>query len=171
MKLKLLFSLSLLMSFGVSAQLQTPSTKPPAVPPPSVQPQLGHMTAPVSMLPLVPGALPWDVLAKVKPQRLKDKVLPLYDKSVLALNNKPVKIQGFMMPLQPGDAQTHFLLTATSQTCNFCLPAGPEAMIEVKLPKAVRVTTEPIILSGKLLVLSDDPLGVYYRLAEATLSK
>jgi hypothetical protein len=41
---------------------------------------------------------------------------------IRALNNKTVKVLGFMMPLEPGDKQRHFLLSAVPTTCAFCLP-------------------------------------------------
>ena len=37
-----------------------------------------------------------------------------------------------MMPLEPGERQKHFLLTSVPLTCSFCVPGGPESMVEVK---------------------------------------
>jgi hypothetical protein len=51
--------------------------------------------------------------------------------NVLALNDKPQRVQGFMMPLDPGEKQKHFLLTSVPLTCSFCTPGGPESMVEV----------------------------------------
>ncbi|MGH6631231.1 MAG: DUF3299 domain-containing protein, partial [Burkholderiales bacterium] len=84
---------------------------------------------------------------------------------------KEVKVQGFMMPLQMGEKQTHFVLSATPQSCAFCLPGGPEAMVEVKTKAPVKYTFEPVVLTGKLSVLKDDPTGVFYRLTDAVQSK
>ncbi len=82
------------------------------------------------------------------------------------LDRQEVKLVGFMMPLQAGDRQSHFLLTVTSQTCAFCVPVGPEGIVEVKAKTPVRVTFDPIVVAGRLEVLRDDPLGVYYRLTD-----
>jgi hypothetical protein len=72
-----------------------------------------------------------------------------------------------MMPLQTGDKQTHFVLSAMPQTCAFCMPGGPEQLVEVKARQAVKYTFEPVVVTGRLAVLKDDPTGVFYRLTEA----
>jgi hypothetical protein len=63
------------------------------------------------------------------------------------------------------------VLTAMPQTCAFCLPGGPESMVEVKSKSAVKYTFEPVVLSGRLAILKDDPTGVFYRLTDAVQSK
>jgi hypothetical protein len=44
-------------------------------------------------------------------------------------------------------------------------------MVEVKSKNAVKYTFEPIVLTGKLAILKDDPTGVFYRLTDAVQSK
>jgi hypothetical protein len=78
-----------------------------------------------------------------------------------------VKIQGFMLPLQTGAQQTHFVLASMPQTCAFCMPGGPESMVEVKTKRPVKYTFEPVTVSGKLAVLRDDPTGIFYRIVDA----
>jgi hypothetical protein len=113
----------------------------------------------------------WKVLSQVELVKQKDRYVPQFAKDVTALDQKEVKVQGFMMPLQVGDKQSHFVLTAMPQTCAFCLPGGPESMVEVKSKAPVKYTFEPVVLSGKLTVLKDDPTGVFYRLTDAVQSK
>lgn len=129
---------------------------PPNAPPPVMQP-----------LPEVKGVVSWETLAKVKQVKSKDRILPEFSKEITALNDKEVKVQGFMMPLEPGEKQKHFLLSLVPQSCNFCLPAGPEGVVEVKSKTPVKYTAEPVVVSGKMTVLKDDPMGLYYRLTEA----
>jgi hypothetical protein len=109
----------------------------------------------------------WKLLSQVELVKQKDRYVPQFAKDVAALDQKTVKVQGFMMPLQMGDKQTHFVLSAMPQSCAFCLPGGPESMVEVKSKTAVKYTFEPVVLTGKLTVLKDDPTGVFYRLTEA----
>ncbi len=118
-------------------------------------------------LPQVAGAVSWDALGKAKPVKLKNKLSTEFPDDVMALNKRDVKLVGFMMPLAPGDKQTHFLMSYSPQTCAFCMPSGPEGMVEVKTASPVKVTFEPLVMSGKFEVLADDPGGVYYRLTEA----
>jgi hypothetical protein len=113
----------------------------------------------------------WKTFSQVELVKQKDRYVPQFAKDVAALDQKLVKVQGFMMPLQTGDKQTHFVLTAMPQTCSFCMPGGPESMVEVKSKTAVKYTFEPVVLTGKLAILKDDPTGVFYRLTDAVPAK
>jgi hypothetical protein len=114
--------------------------------------------------------LSWKLLAQVELVKLKDRYVPQFSSNVASLDQKQVKVQGFMMPLQPGDKQTHFVLSAMPQTCSFCMPGGPEQMVEVKSKSPVTYGFEPVTVSGKLMVLKEDPTGVFYRLVDAVPS-
>ena len=113
----------------------------------------------------------WKVLSQVELVKQKDRYVPQFAKDVAALDQKEVKVQGFMMPLQVGDKQSHFVLTAMPQSCSFCLPGGPESMVEVKTKMPVKYTFEPVVVTGKMAILKDDPTGVFYRLTDAIPSK
>ncbi len=112
----------------------------------------------------------WRLLSQVELVKLKDRYVPQFSSGVAALDQKQVKVQGFMMPLETGDKQTHFVLSQMPQTCAFCLPGGPEQMVEVKASTPVKYTFEPVVVSGKLTVLKSDPTGVFYRLVDAVPS-
>ena len=109
----------------------------------------------------------WKLLAQVELVKVKDRFQPQFSAGVAALDAKEVKVQGFMMPLEMGDKQSHFILAATPVDCAFCMPGGPESFVEVKTKKPLAFGFEPVLLSGKLTVLKDDPTGVFYRLTEA----
>lgn len=115
----------------------------------------------------LPGVLSWNTLAQVKQVKSKDRILPKFTKEIAALDKKEVKIQGFMMPLEPGDRQKHFLISVTPPSCSFCLPAGPEGVVEVKSKTPIKYTFEPVVVSGRMSILKDDPMGLYYRLTDA----
>jgi uncharacterized protein len=147
-----LFLLTLALAFPVAAQHQ---------PPPGADPG--------QFKPLVErkDVLSWKLLAQVELVKMKDRYVPQFAQSVASLDQKEVKIQGFMMPLQVGDKQTHFVLAAMPVTCSFCMPGGPESLVEVKTKRPVKYSFEPITVSGKLSVLKDDPTGVFYRITDA----
>jgi hypothetical protein len=111
--------------------------------------------------------LSWKLLAQVELVKLKDRYVPKFAPSVAQLDQKEVKVQGFMMPLQVGDKQTHFVLSAMPVTCSFCMPGGPEQLVEVKSKRPVKYSFEPVVVTGKLSVLKDDPTGVFYRITDA----
>ena len=113
----------------------------------------------------------WKLLSQVELVKQKDRYVPKFANDVAALDQKQVKVQGFIMPLQMGDKQSHFVLTAMPQSCAFCLPGGPESMVEVKSKAPVKYTLEPVVLTGKLSILKDDPTGVFYRLTDAVPAK
>ena len=94
-------------------------------------------------------------------------MLPAFEKAQLALDQKTQRVQGFMMPLEPGEKQTHFLLSSVPLTCGFCVPGGPESMVEVKTKTPVQYTLDPVTVEGKFAVLADDPYGLYYRITDA----
>ena len=123
--------------------------------------------------PLVPRAdvLPWSVLADVKTQVVKKRSLPVFTASQLGLNDKMQRLQGFMMPVEPGEKHTRMLLSAVPLSCNFCLPGGPESMMEVRLKTPVKYSQDAVVVEGRLMVLKDDPYGLYYRLVDAVTVK
>lgn len=118
-------------------------------------------------LPELKGVVSWKTLGEVTPVREKDRFVPQFSKSVVALDKKEVRLQGFMMPLDMGERQKRFILSALPPSCSFCIPGGPEQLVEVVAKTPVKYGFEPIVLSGRLVVLRDDPMGMYYRLTDA----
>jgi hypothetical protein len=153
---RFLFSVLLACALPALAQHQAP----PGVDPNAFKP-----------LPDRKDVVSWKLLSQVELVKQKDRYVPQFAKDVNALDQKEVKVQGFMMPLQVGDKQSHFVLTAMPQSCSFCLPGGPESMVEVKSKTPVKYTFEPVVLTGKLAILKDDPTGVFYRLTDAVPTK
>jgi hypothetical protein len=133
-----------------------------------VHAQQHPQNAAIPVLKDIPGVLPWSVLGNVDSYKAKDgRLLPKYPDNVLALDNQPVQLQGFMMPLDPGIKQTHFLLTVSPPSCPYCLPAGPEGVVEIKAGAPVRFSYKAMVLTGRMHVLKSDPAGLYYRLTDA----
>lgn len=161
---------NLLLLLAAPALALAATQTPPAQGAPGHVPAPGAPAGVIVMQPLpdIKGVVSWNTLAKVKQVKSKDRILPEFSKDIAALNDKEIKLQGFMMPLEPGEKQKHFLLSLNSQTCAYCMPAGPEGVVEVKSKTAIKYTFEPIIVSGKMSVLKNDPMGLYYRLSEAT---
>ena len=118
-------------------------------------------------LPELKGVVSWKTLSQVVAVRQQDRFVPQFSRDVTALDRKDVKLQGFMMPLDMGEKQKRFLLVAMPPTCAFCLPGGPDQLVEVLAKTPVKYGFEPIVVSGKFVVLKDDPMGLYYRLTDA----
>lgn len=135
------------------------------------EPPAGADPSQFKPLPERKDVVSWKVFAQVELVKMKDRYVPQFAQSVASLDQKEVKVQGFMMPLQVGDKQTHFVLSAMPVTCSFCMPGGPEALVEVKTKQPVKYSFDPVVVSGKLSVLKDDPTGVFYRITDAVQAK
>ena len=120
-----------------------------------------------SLLPELSGVVSWRTLSQVEPVKQGSKMIPQFSKDVLGLDKQQVRVQGFIIPLDMGDKQKHFLLSAVPPHCPFCLPAGPDAIVEVHAKQPLAYGFEPIIVAGRFAVLKDDPAGVLYRMTDA----
>ena len=110
----------------------------------------------------------WKLLAQVELVKVKDRFQPQFSAGVAALDAKEVKVQGFMMPLEMGDKQSHFILAADAGGLRVLHAgrAGEPGRSEdedSRSPTASRRSCS----AGKLAVLKDDPTGVFYRLTDA----
>lgn len=109
----------------------------------------------------------WSVLTDVKTVLQNKRIVPVYPAAVKALNQKKIRLQGFMMPLGPGEQQRHFLLASVPLTCAFCTPGGPESMVEVRTVQPVKYSQNAVVVEGRFHVLQNDPYGIYYRFTDA----
>ena len=164
------------------AQLSSPLGAPPGAPPPGTFAGDGGVPMGVGTnyhaagSPFAPlqdraDVLSWSILSKVKTKVEKNKVLPVFPGTITALGQKSQRIQGFMMPLDPGEKQKHFLLTSVPLSCPFCVPGGPESMVEVKTKAPVKYSLEAVVVEGQFAVLKDDPYGLFYRITDAVAVK
>ncbi|MEY4977880.1 MAG: hypothetical protein RLZZ352_150 [Pseudomonadota bacterium] len=119
--------------------------------------------------PLAPRSdvVPWFVLTAVSTKVENRRIVPVYPPPVLALHQARQRIQGFMMPLEPGERQRHFLLSSVPLTCAFCTPGGPESMVEVRASTPVKYSQGAVVVEGQFHVLQNDPAGLYYRMTGA----
>jgi hypothetical protein len=121
-------------------------------------------------LPELKGVVSWKLLGQVKSVQVGSKFVPEFAAEVRQLDKQEVTLQGYMMPIVAGETHNHFLLTMRPPHCPFCLSIGPEYIVEVKSKGPIKHTYEPIVIAGRMNVLSDDPFGLYYRLVDAQLA-
>ncbi|MDD2924273.1 DUF3299 domain-containing protein [Rhodoferax sp.] len=157
------------LPMGGLAQLSSPVPGgAPAGIPSGTGPGVHSPNSPFKPLPQRTDVVPWSLLTAVKLRDGAKGPRPRFNPEQQALNGKVQRIQGFMMPLEPGERQKHFLLSSVPLTCSFCVPGGPESMVEVTTSSAVKYTMEPVVVEGKFSVLTDDPYGLYYRITDGT---
>lgn len=123
--------------------------------------------SPFAPLPRRTDVVPWSLLTDVSTRVENLRVVPTYVAAVRRLNKKQVRIQGYMLPLAPGEMQRHFLLVSVPPTCAFCVVGGPESMVEVRTREPVKYSVNALVMQGQLHVLQNDPMGLYYRITEA----
>jgi hypothetical protein len=111
--------------------------------------------------------VPWSVLTDIGTKVDVRRIVPVFPPEVLALDQKKIRLQGFMMPLEAGESQRRFLITSVPLTCQFCTPGGPESMVEVRTARPVKYTQHAVAVEGRFSVLEKDPQGLYYRLSDA----
>lgn len=153
-----------LLPLGATAQLSSPIAGGLAT---GTGAGVHSPNSPIAPLQARADVLAWSVLTDVKSKVEKNRMLPIFPPQVQALHRKVQRVQGFMMPLDAGKTQTHFLLSAVPLTCSFCLPGGPESLVEVKTKTPIKYSLEPVVVEGQFSVLRDDPNGVYYRITDA----
>ena len=127
--------------------------------------------SPIAPLQERSDVLSWQLLTQATSRVEKTRTVPTFPAGVQLLNLKIQRVQGFMMPLEPGEKQRHFLLSSVPTSCSFCVPGGPESMIEVKTKTPVRYSLDAVVIEGQFAVLADDPYGLFYRLTDAVVVK
>ena len=127
---------------------------------PVVRQGAGH----VELFPLqdLPGVVSWQLLKQTRPA-LADQP-PHFPDAVLALDGSEVTLQGYLLPLAVAARHEHFLLSASSPSCPFCLGVGPEQLVEVYMAESLEMTYEPVLVRGRFTILHDDAMGLLYRL-------
>ena len=156
---------------GAQTQLRSPLGNGSAGVPAGSGAGVHSPNSPIAPLVARSDVLPWSMLTDVKTKTVKNRILPVFTPQLQALNQKSQRIQGFMMPLDPGEKQKHFLISSVPLTCSFCLPGGPESMVEVRTKTPVPYSLEAVVVEGRFAVLADDPYGMYYRMTDAVAVK
>ena len=123
-----------------------------------------------ALLPEQAGVVSWRTLSQVESEHVGIRMVPRFSSEILELDQKDVKLQGFIVALGVGDKQSRFLISAVPIDCQFCLPAGPEALVEVVASAPVRYRADPVVVSGKFTVLKDEAGGLLYRLTGAQVA-
>jgi uncharacterized protein len=113
------------------------------------------------------GVVPWHALAKVSIEPGDGKPRLKFGDSVNDLNGRTITLRGYITPLQFGSDQKHFILSPKPPACAFCMPGGPDEMVEVFTRTPVKYSINPVTVAGTFALLQNDPGGLFYRLADA----
>ena len=111
----------------------------------------------------------WETLRELETFEEDDMLAAKFPERVQALDGETVRLQGFMMPLDAGARQEHFLLTRSTPSCFYCVPGGPESTVEIIAEKGLEFTFEPMVLEGRFELMEPNEMGIFYRLVDARL--
>ncbi len=135
---------------------------------PELQDELGQIWRPA---PAPPGAMDWSVLINVEvEEEIVDNYIqynPTFPLLVKAYDGETVKLNGYMVPLEATEKQSHFILMAYPHACPFHMPGGPGGYVEVKADFPVEFTYDPVLIEGHFKILDDFSNGVFYRISAA----
>lgn len=133
---------------------------------------LEHLEERVVELPEVDGVVSWNTMTDIDTREGRNGLLaPVFSDKARELDGRRVRVQGFMLPLDNSEKQSHFLLSRTPPSCFYCLPGGPENVVEVKTGEPVAFSFDPIVIDGRMELLEDSDLGLFYRLSAARLER
>lgn len=117
------------------------------------------------------GGVSWAVLESTEEiQRERYGLIysrPGFPAQVKALEGKVIKVNGYMLPLQQGARQTHFVLLAYPPDCPFHLNPAPDQFIEVRTTNGVAVAAGVVTVEGRLVLSGEDESGIFYQLTGA----
>ena len=117
------------------------------------------------------GAVAWDVITDIEvTEEIKDnyiQMVPHFPPTVTKLDGTKIRLNGYMMPMDPTERQSHFILMAYPHTCPFHLGGGPASFVEVQADFPVPYTLEPVLIEGQFHVMEDYPDGVFYKITAA----
>jgi hypothetical protein len=118
----------------------------------------------------------WKTLAKITYKKEYDDFLgfkidkPVFSDDILAMEGKEVSIKGYIIPVEGYKSHKEFIFSAFPYNmCFFCGGAGPETVMEVTASEAVKYSTDPIVLTGKLILNADDINSLMYKLEGAKM--
>lgn len=107
---------------------------------------------------------PWHVLLQT---HFDAQARPVYPDTLVTLDGQDIRLSGFMMPIESGTIQRHFLLMAYPPSCSFCVSGGPSSTIEVYSEGGVAYSRDAVTVTGTLRLLPDAPDGMFFRLDDA----
>lgn len=96
---------------------------------------------------------------------------PYFPPPLASMQNKMVVLPGYMVPLKTAALHKNFLLSVLPiAQCEFCGEGEIPEMVEVIMDQAIKFSTKPIKIQGKLNINKDQD-GATFQVLEASLVK
>jgi uncharacterized protein len=119
------------------------------------------------------GSLAWTTIGRAKEKIVERNgqsvPMPSFDPEMIALNGKEVTVVGFMLPIEATMDQKKFMLSPLPVDCPYCMPAGPNLLIQVEMKNTIRYNYDLVQISGKLELQDESgDEGLFYKILGAT---
>lgn len=118
----------------------------------------------------------WNTLGKITYKKEYDEMMgfkidvPVFSPEVKALDGQEVTIKGYIIPVEGYKSHKEFVFSAFPYNmCFFCGGAGPETVMEIEAAEAIKYTTDPITIKGKLALNDSDINRLIYAMTEVVL--
>jgi len=115
----------------------------------------------------------WNTLAKITYKKEYDEMMgfkidvPVFSPEVKELDGQEVTIKGYIIPVEGYKSHKEFVFSAFPYNmCFFCGGAGPETVMEILADEAIKYTTDPITIKGKLALNDSDINRLIYSMTE-----
>ncbi len=115
----------------------------------------------------------WNTLAKITYKKEYDEMMgfkidvPVFSPEVKELDGKEITIKGYIIPVEGYKSHKEFVFSAFPYNmCFFCGGAGPETVMEIMADEAIKYTTDPITIKGKLALNDSDINRLIYSMTE-----
>ena len=93
---------------------------------------------------------------------------PIFGIKAKNLEGQIIEVKGYMIPLSELNNQNYFVLSAYPYNlCYFCGNAGPETVMEVYTKNAIKYSSKPVVVKGRLVLNQTDFDALIYQLKEA----
>jgi len=98
---------------------------------------------------------------------------PHFPKELKALDNNNVTLPGYIIPLKVGRDHSTFMLSVLPvMQCMFCGQNGIPPLVQIVMKKGkVRITDNPVKISGTIHLNSDPEKGAEIQLLNASVSQ
>jgi hypothetical protein len=122
-----------------------------------------------------PGAIDWNTLIDIHVSEKEVdgfiQYIPSFPAHIKAMDKTTIKLNGYMVPLEAGKRQSHFILQAYPHSCPFHLAGGPAGYVEVKADIPIEQTYEPVLIEGHFQLLTDFSNGIFYQITAARVAE
>ena len=104
---------------------------------------------------------------RVTPDKARGVYLASFPAKLTADEGAPLRVVGFILPLEASPSSRHFMLVRRNTGCPFCPPNAPTEAVEVMAQAPVAYTGEEVRMSGRLRLVASSGDGLFFRLDEA----